>query len=291
MLKTYSASSWEEHYPDLTQLEAIEALEDGKILFFPQLTFELKPDEGRFLTPDCADPKAKNVGYDHKSNRIWGVRELDDGERLALKAMLERFSQHAYGLIKAIFPHYGRQVTIGRTSFRPMNVSDRKTSYRKDDRRLHIDAFPSAPNQGQRILRVFSNINPNGEDRVWRVGEPFEDVAKRFIPQISKPCPGWARLLRFLHITKSYRTAYDHYMLHMHDKMKADDDYQQNAPQEELRLPSGSTWIVQTDHVPHAAMQGQFMLEQTFYLPVKAMQDENKAPLRILERILKRTLV
>jgi hypothetical protein len=33
------------------------------------------------------------------------------------------------------------------------------------------------------------------------------------------------------------------------------------------------------------------MLEQTFYLPVAAMAEENKSPLRILEKLTKRTLV
>src|SRR5204862_4964539 len=99
------------------------------------------------------------------------------------------------------------------------------TSYRKDDRRLHVDAFPSAPNQGMRILRVFCNVNPNNEDRIWRLGEPFEEVAKKFIPQTAAPIPGSARLLKWLQITKSYRTKYDHYMLQLHDMMKSDHAY------------------------------------------------------------------
>jgi hypothetical protein len=40
----------------------------------------------------------------------------------------------------------------------------------------------------------------------------------------------------------------------------------------------------------HAALAGQFLLEQTFYLPVAAMQDENCAPLRILEQLYQREL-
>jgi hypothetical protein len=40
----------------------------------------------------------------------------------------------------------------------------------------------------------------------------------------------------------------------------------------------------------HAALAGQFLLEQTFYLPVAAMQDERMAPLRILEQLYQRQL-
>ena len=72
--------------------------------------------------------------------------------------------------------------------------------------------------------------------------------------------------------------------------MKADDTYQKKADQQEIRFSAGSTWIVQTDNVSHAAMQGQYVLEQTYYLPVNAMQDESKSPLRILEKILQQKL-
>ena len=37
-------------------------------------------------------------------------------------------------------------------------------------------------------------------------------------------------------------------------------------------------------------LRGQFLLEQTFYLPVAAMQDERYAPLRILEELYHRPL-
>lgn len=291
MLKTFPVRQWNEHFPDSAQELAINSLENGAVLYFPELAFSLLPDELPFLNPDCADPKSKNIGFDTTKNRVWGVRNLNDNQHFAIKSMLERFSHCAYNLIHGLLPHYANKMTIARTSYRPVQISDRKTSYRKDDKRLHVDAFPSAPNQGKRILRVFCNINPNGEDRVWRVGEPFEHVAKRFIPQIGKPFPGKAFLLRMLKITKSIRTPYDHYMLQLHDRMKADDSYQQTVEQQEVRFPPGSTWIVMTDQVSHAAMEGQYVLEQTFYLPIKSMKDESRSPLRVLEQILGSTLV
>ena len=42
-------------------------------------------------------------------------------------------------------------------------------------------------------------------------------------------------------------------------------------PQTPIDFPAGSTWIAFTDCVSHAAMAGQFRLEQTFLLPVDAM--------------------
>jgi hypothetical protein len=42
---------------------------------------------------------------------------------------------------------------------------------------MHVDNFPSTPTRGKRILRVFTNVNPSGRARVWRMGEPFEQMA------------------------------------------------------------------------------------------------------------------
>ncbi|OGT56041.1 MAG: hypothetical protein A3F14_03935 [Gammaproteobacteria bacterium RIFCSPHIGHO2_12_FULL_43_28] len=291
MLFPIAAKDWNTAFAPDIQTKATQRLENGQILFLPELAFSLLQDEKHFLSTQHADPKTKNISYHAERDKLWGVQRLTDSEHAQLKAFLSRYSHYANCLIKQLLPHYTGHLVMARTSFRPIQVSDRKSSYRKDDKRLHVDAFPSAPNQGKRILRVFCNINPNGEDRIWRVGEPFEKVADRFLPEIKKPWQGYARLLRLLKITKSYRTPYDHYMLNMHDKMKADDDYQRKANQQEVRFPPGSAWIVQTDHVSHAAMQGQYVLEQTFYLPVEAMQDPALSPLKVLEKRLSRPLI
>lgn len=291
MLQTFSTKQWDEPLLAPTQQQAISSLESGQILYFPELAFTLSPAEQLFLCPDYADPDAKNISYHPTHNKLWGVQHLTDQQHIKLKSMLERFSRYASLFIQKLLPNYAPHLIVARTSFRPVQICGRKTSYRKDDKRLHVDAFPSAPNQGKRILRVFCNINPNGENRVWRVGEPFEQVATKFLPQIKKPFAITAPLLRFLNITKSYRSLYDHYMLRLHDLMKGDEDYQKNAGQQEIQFTPNSTWIVQTDDVSHAAMQGQHVLEQTFYLPVDAMQDATRSPLRILEKMLDSRLV
>jgi hypothetical protein len=41
----------------------------------------------------------------------------------------------------------------------------------------------------------------------------------------------------------------------------------------------------------HAAVSGQYMLEQTINLPVSALYDPSRAPLAILERLTGRALV
>jgi hypothetical protein len=57
-----------------------------------------------------------------------------------------------------------------------------------------------------------------------------------------------------------------------------------------LRFPPGATWVCFTDWVSHAAISGQYALEQTFYVPVGAMKRPRLSPLRVLERLTKRVL-
>ncbi len=284
LMETFNTLMWEELFPVHVQNRAVTALEGGKLLYFPKLAFELTADEQRFLSPDWVAGAAKNISYNPMNGEVRGVQGTPK-ERQDIKSMMARFAEQARILINGILPHYQTALEQARTSFRPVEILNRKTSDRKDDKRLHVDAFPANPNQGRRILRVFANINPHGMDRVWRIGEPFEEVAKRFLPEIGKPRLGVNRLLKMLGITKSLRTEYDHIMLQMHDRMKLNEIYQKLVPQTEVWFPPGSSWIVQTDRTSHAALSGQHVLEQTFYLPVQAMVNPDRSPLKILERL------
>jgi hypothetical protein len=282
-------NNWRAQFSVATCENVLKSLENGQIILFPQMPFELRAVENNFLVPDYADTKAKNISYNPLTQKVRCAPCLrDDYENL--KKFLMRYAEAAEMLVRNLFPFYAAALQIGRTSYRPVEIAGRQSSYRKDDTRLHVDAFPATPNQGRRILRVFTNVNPFGQARVWRVGEPFPDVAKQFVPATTKPFFGKAALLRWLKLTKSTRTEYDHRMLQIHDMMKADMSYQKKVSQQEVSFVPGNTWIVQTDHVSHAAMAGQFVLEQTFYLPVNAMSNPELSPLRTLEKMLGRTL-
>jgi hypothetical protein len=73
--------------------------------------------------------------------------------------------------------------------------------------------------------------------------------------------------------------------------MKADDRYQSEVSQTKLAIPPGATWACFTDSVSHAAISGQFAFEQTFYLPVSAMQNPAASPLKVLERLSGQPLI
>jgi len=288
-LTTLDIARWNEPRDPAATARATRELEAGNVLFLPRLKFALAADEQRMLSPQWSDGKAKNVSYDPLAAEIRHTSAQGE-DRRQLAATMARFAQQARELVLCICPGYARHLRWGLTSFRPVETRGRESSRKKDDTRLHVDAFASRPNQGLRILRVFSNVNPRGEPRVWEIGESFDAVAQRFRDRVPPQWPGSASLMSALGITKGRRSAYDHIMLNLHDKAKLDDAYQQNSPKTRVEFPAQSTWIVFTDRVMHAALAGQFLLEQTFYLPVAAMQDERCAPLRILERLFQRKL-
>ncbi|HWI09827.1 MAG TPA: Kdo hydroxylase family protein [Burkholderiaceae bacterium] len=264
-------------------------LEDGAVLTFPHLSFALSDAERRFLDPRWADGKAKNISLRWPGGEMRGAAG-DKADLLALRAMILRYTECSEALALRLFPHYRGHLRRGNTSFRPVDVAGRATSWRQDDTRLHVDAFPSNPMQGTRLLRVFCNVNPAGRPRAWRVGEPFEAHAKRYLPAIRRPLPGSAWLLATTGVTKRRRTEYDHVMLQLHDRAKADAEFQRSSPQIRVDFAPGTTWVVFSDQVLHAAMGGQHMMEQTFYLDVARQQRPEASPRGVLERLLGRAL-
>lgn len=80
-------------------------------------------------------------------------------------------------------------------------------------------------------------------------------------------------------------------MLQIHDAMKRDIDYQTRGVYHTFHFYAGSSWLAPTEQRAHAVISGQYMLEQTFYLPPSAMQEAKLAPLTILETCLGSRLV
>ena len=280
------AMNGREHAPPL---DAWMALEAGKVLYLPNLSFPVASDELGLFRPDILAPKVRNISLD-AAGRLKGAAG-DEATQAALREMLLRFRDQAEAAVHRLFPRYREALRPDPASFRPQVVETRQQSWRADDRRMHVDSFPSRPIRGERLLRVFTNVNPEGVPRVWRVGEPFEDIAKKLVPR-AKPYSRWqAKALNALHITKSLRSEYDHLMLQLHDLLKSDLDYQEHSPQERMAFPAGSTWICYSDQVLHAAMSGQYLLEQTFLLPPARQYDPDRSPLEILQRQTGRKLV
>jgi hypothetical protein len=282
--------SWSGPFAPEVQAAGLTAVESGQVLLAEHLGFALLPAEHALLNERVSNGKAKNISFDSATGTVQGASP-DEALRAPLAAMMRRFSDHATSLLGALFPPYRLHLERARTSYRPCEIAGRTSTWRKDDTRLHVDAFPSRPMGGKRILRVFSNIDPTGKPRLWRLGEPFEDMARRLFPAIRQPVPFQASILATLGITRGKRSRYDHLMLGLHDAAKASAQYQKDAPQMDIAFPAGCTWICYTDQVMHAALAGQFALEQTFYLDVSAMRAPERAPLKALERLTGQVLI
>ncbi len=276
--------------PPAAAMDAQAALENGRVLYCPALQFRLENNELRYLDASYSDARRKSIYIRADRAGLFGC-DASEAEQRELLGLLKRFEASSMALLGALFPGYVEQMRAVGTSYRPRptGTGDAALSWRKDDTRLHVDAFPSNPTQGLRILRVFSNIGT--EPRIWRVGEPFERMAQHFLAKIPEPRPLLAKLLHTFGITKRTRSAYDHYMLYLHDLAKADLAYQRDSEQVTFAFPPASAWICFSDQVMHAAMSGQFMLEQTVHLPQAALAFPNESPLAVLERLTARKLL
>lgn len=267
----------------------IMELEAGKVLYFPRLAFNVKQEELQFLDPKINAQGSRSITLE-ASGRFKGAAG-DEDTQLAVRAMVSRFRQNAQELVETLLPAYKSSLKIATTSYRPLQVETRPQEWRADDKRLHVDAFAGKPNHGERILRVFANINPNGVPRVWRVGEPFEEMAQRLLPRLDKYSRAQARWQQLLRKTKKIRSEYDHMMLQFHDQMKLSSDYQENAPQITVPFAAGSVWVCFSDLTLHAAMSGQYMMEQTINLEPSSQYETEKSPLAILQRLTGRNLI
>ena len=264
--------------------EWTEAIEDGQVLYFPRLAFQLRPEEQPLLREDLLAGGARNVslGADGVLKHAAGTAQ----EQKLLAGMIGRYRQQALALVDGLFPHYRGALRVAPTSFRPKRVETRTQSVHADDRRMHFDAFATRPTYGERILRVFTNLNPNGEPRVWRVGEPFETIAKRYLPKIKPYSPFKAKLLNAVGATKSVRSEYDHLMFNLHNLMKEDEQYQRDGTVATQKFPPGCVWVCYADGAAHGVMSGQYMMEQTLHLPPGGELHPQNSPLGILTRLV-----
>ncbi|MDE2182336.1 MAG: Kdo hydroxylase family protein [Alphaproteobacteria bacterium] len=289
VLHAIDSDAWAGPFASDEQGDAVGALEQGSILYFPHLNFTLRSGEERLLMPRVLDHGGKNVSLEPDGTLSHAT--LSGGTKDCLRGMMVRFSDAAAALVETLFPTYRGRVDLGPTSFRPVEIEGRKARPLADDTRLHVDAFPSVPMNGRRILRVFANVNPDGKARLWNVGEPFADMARNILPRAKPPIPGAAWFYAAVGATVGRRTPYDELMLGLHHGAKLDLAYQAKCPKTPIDFPPGAVWMCYTDQVVHATLKGQHALEQTFYVPVGAMADPSRSPLRVLERMTGRRLV
>jgi len=288
VIETSAVAAWTGPFIEPERDAAIAALESGRVLFFPQLAFVLREEEKRLLTPDLYSGRATNISLDPSGALKHAAGA--EADRALLQGMMQRFALNAASLIEGLFPRYAAKLERARTSYRPVEIAGRNQSPIHDDTRLHVDAFPTRPMHGRRILRLFSNVHPGATPRVWNVGEPFAEMAQKILPKVKRPSALAALVRAATFQTRGVRSRYDDLMMGLHDQAKLDMEYQRATPKTEFAFPPGTTWLCYTDQVMHAALSGQYVLEQTFHLDIDAMAEPARAPISVLERMTGRVL-
>jgi len=280
--------------------EYCQALERGEILFFSQLPFPLPLADREFLlAQQWAELRMhKNVSYRAGDDTLRGLSgHRDSAERI--HAILRSFSAEVIVFLSKFLAPYAGKWIVDFASFRPLEEDGRALPLHKRNDLLHVDAFPSRPTRGGRILRVFTNLNP-AKSRVWQITGPFESLASQFaegagLRSISTNTSFLLRAARNwggkFGLQGAGRTLYDSFMLRFHDYLKENADFQANCAKVHLEFPPLSSWIVYTDGVAHAVMSGQYALEQTLLIPAEALVSPNDAPYRILEALAGKPLI
>lgn len=277
-------------------------LERGDILFFPGGGFGIPLEIRTALMGATQDARGfhKNIAYKTNLDRVSGLKDKQESERV--RPAMREYSRRALEFMAGILPDYARGWTVDYASFRSIEERGRELPLNKRNDLLHVDAFPTRPVFGNLILRCFTNVNA-GQSREWLTGDPFPILAERearnaglarYAESAASPLTAARRAaVRALHsagIPLTDRSPYDAFMLHFHDWLKANRNYQENCAKYHFDLPPGSTWLVFTDVVPHAVLGGRLALEQTVIVSRSSLANPELAPSSILERLVGKKL-
>src|SRR5882724_11782186 len=158
-----------------------EQLERGNILLLTQTPFLPSETDGAFLRAQRQTESAshKNIAYKPNLGKITGVDAVNAANAERMRVILAEYSQGAMAFLTGLFPQYAKTWRVDYASFRPLEEQGRNLPLRHRNDLMHLDAFPTRPTHGGRILRMFTNLHPT-RDRVWGTADSFEDLAQRY---------------------------------------------------------------------------------------------------------------
>lgn len=274
--------------------EFYSRLESGDILYFPENPIALSDDDRAFLLQQKQSTAFhKNISYRPAQDRLKGVDQKDAEALGRAHEIMRNYSRNAIGFMSSFLSRYARDWKIDFASFRPIEEKGRDVSHRSRNDLIHVDSFPSRPSHGDRLLRIFTNINPE-RPRIWVTSDSFEPLAWQYAAKagLPRPATAWDKargrmlgLLGGLGLPVVDRPPYDQFMLRFHHFLKESEAFQRDCPKDRWEFPPNSTWIVFTDTTSHACLSGQYALEQTFIVRRNSLAYPDKAPIAVLERI------
>ena len=268
-------------------------LEAGDILYFPSSPPLVTDEERTFLVTQ------RQIDGSLYKNISYGQPKIDSGVSSEGRGPIEAGHQisvpsragqlHSWHHFSSIMHQPGRSTT--QVSGRSRSKVGKPSLHSRNDL-LHFDSFPTRPSHGDRLLRIFVNINPD-RSRIWLTSDHFEALAGRFADKVGLTEPPPARDLetsggeaRRLDGTAGDRPAP---LRRLHAQ---DSSHHERRRRISGELPQGSLGvsrrlglIVFTDGTSHACLSGQYMLEHTFIVRRSGLTCPDLAPISILERI------
>ena len=259
-----------------------EALERGRIVQFSRCPIELpEAADQEFLRDELAQfLRKKNVSWYPRADKLTGVQASAE-VIVRARRILREHSRRVRSFLEGAMPDFTRGWEPGTSSFRPLEEKGRKLGAHASNELVHVDAGAYGATHGDRILRFFVNLNP-ARDRVWISKGSFgELLAKHGVEagisrgplepalpekiysgllQAAGPVFPMARVLD--------SSPYDRRMRRFHNWMK-DTPAFQAGPSERFAFAPFSSWMVLTDGVSHACVEGQHALVDTFIVPLR----------------------
>jgi hypothetical protein len=264
--------------PDGT--ESVEGrLERGEVVFFPAAPFPLPAgDDYAFLLAQRAGGMApKHISFDPRNGKAAGFARQDDAQEQRLGRVLGEFGGAAGAWLRAALPRYADGLEADRVSFRPEEEATRRLRHNARNDLLHIDAFPSRPARGRRILRLFANIHP-GEPRVWVTSDTLPSFLPQIRDRVARATTWWRRLADLV----GGGSESDRFMRRLHDFLKASHEFQRHGPRRLWYFPPGSAWLAMTDGCTYAELRGRYALEHSFFVRPEVLVRPDLAPESLL---------
>jgi hypothetical protein len=282
--------------PGLSSAPSLEErLERGELLFHAPCPFVLPTgDDLHFLMGQRLGRWGhKNISYNPRTGRVAGFQKNSPTQAEGLRRLLAWFSAQATEWLASVLPRYARAWQLDLASLRPEEEATRRLRLTARNDLLHVDAFPTRPTHGRRILRLFVNIHPT-EPRIWTTSDLFTRLLPRYGPAVGLPqpvrgappgsgltSPSTARMP----FVAAGASPYDRFMVRFHNFLKRNDDFQERSLRRFWTFPPGSAWLAFTDGLTHAVLRGRYALEQTYFIPTEVLALPAEAPAALLARL------
>ncbi|HEY7315312.1 MAG TPA: Kdo hydroxylase family protein [Gemmataceae bacterium] len=270
-----------------------ERLERGEVLFYPTAPFALPQDADLefLLEQELGTLAHKNISYNPANDKVNGFVRRTAEQVEQLRSIFARFSKSATEWLAGLLPQYSHGWQLDRASFRPQEEATRRLRPTARNDLLHVDAFPGRPSRGNRILRVFANINPR-EPRIWVTSDPFAKLLARYGEAAGLPGRNGAHLWKQLGRSVlalfrpgiGRRSEYDLFMLRFHDYLKASEEFQERGPKYLHNFPPGSVWVAMTDTCSHSVLRGRFALEHSYFISPAVLALPEESPPVLLQK-------